>query len=179
MSWFLDMGWLRLPISLDFLGFPWFWVDFQRIFMILLGFWWFRDDFACWFLDMACLRADMIRFPCFPGWSLDMTPEMSWFLDMTRSDGFENPISWILMILDSRILDFDGFGSFLIPVSRWFSCFPDAFVMILLADCLDLPWLPAYSGHSLASGWFLDRFSGFCLLFLCLGPFRWCFSWIF
>ena len=35
---FLDMGWLRLPISLDFLGFPW-------ISLILIGFSWFYKDF--------------------------------------------------------------------------------------------------------------------------------------
>ena len=173
---FLDMGWLRLPISLDFLGFPWIWVDFDRIFMILQGFWWFWDDFACWFLDMACLRADMIRYAAFPGWSLDMTPEMPGFLDMTRSDGFEDPISWILMILDSRMLDFEGFGSFLIPVLRWFSCFPDAFETILLADCLYLPCPPADSGRFLDSWCFWDRFTGFYMIFLCLGPFRYCFS---
>ena len=70
-----------------------------------------------------------------------MTPEMPGFLDMTRSDGFEDPFSWILMILDSRMLDFEGFGSFLIPVLKRFS-FLIACICLVLPLILAVSWIP-------------------------------------
>ena len=154
MSWFLDMGRLRLLISLDFLGFPWIWVDFIRIFMILQGFSWFWDDFACWFRDMACLRAwddpiSLLSWIC-TGWESDM----SRFLDMTRSDGFEDSKYWILMVSEAFWMPVSRWFPWISLFLRWFSCFPDDFGMILLADCLDLPCISADSGRFLDSWWF-------------------------
>ena len=153
-------------------GFSWFWVDFHTFLMILQGFSCFWVDFACWFLDMTCLRAEMTRFPSFPGYVLAET--LKW-LD-----------SWIwadLMPLKTR------FWWFWTP-DTGFYCFwklSDAcFEMIFLLSGWfwdDFSsWLPRFALTTriywpfpyfrMILRWFLWILS----FFLCLGPFWWCFS---
>ena len=157
--------------------FPWISLDFLDFESILIGFSWFYKDFDGFEMILmadswiwACLRAEMIRFPCFPGYVLSESPIWadSWIWDD-------------LMALKTR---FPGFWWFWTPDTGfwWFRKLSDpCFEMIfLLSGCFwdDFAcWLP---GFALYIRWFWP-FPGFLMLlgsifrilrvFLCLGPF--------
>ncbi len=161
MSWFLDMGWLRLPISLDFL-------DFESI---LIGFSWFYKDFDGF--EMILLADSWI----WPVWEL-IWSDMLLFLDDPCIWPLRCPDSWIwhdLMALKTRFPGFWWFwtpGCLILKVSEAFwSLFWDdfpAFRMLLrrfsfliACICLVLPlilavsWIPdAFGTDFLDFTWF-------------------------
>ena len=145
MSWFPDMGWLRLPISLDFLGFE----------SILIVFSWFSKDFHDF--EMILLVDSWI----WPVWELRWSDFLV-FLDDPLIWVLRWPDSWIwhdLMALKTRFPGFWWFwtpGYWILMVSEAFWClfwddFP-AFRMIMkrfrfliALICLDFPLILAVS----------------------------------
>ena len=178
------------PISLDFLGFPWIWVNFAcwtRIWALrwprFLDMGWLRVRFPWISLDFNdFIRIFMIlRWFCLliPGYDLSESlrwPDFLAFLDMYWLRVRYEPIPgydtiWWLWRLE--ILDFDGFGSFLDACFEMISLDFLVFEMIFLLSgwfwddfaC----WLPRFA---LYIRWFWP-FPGFLMI---LGPIYWILS---